>query len=74
MSYTVLAADAMHSTAERISALDPGRFEYHHSKWRTFPDGTDNITLGGFDPVDKVSGRFHCTLDTLRLIWPNETH
>ena len=47
----------MHSTAERLVATDPSRFEYHVSKWRKFPDGTDNITLGGFEPVDKVSGR-----------------
>ena len=47
----------MHSTAERIAACDPERFTYHVSKWRKFPDGTDNISLGGFDPIDKVSGR-----------------
>ena len=55
--YTVLAAAAMGSTAVRLAATDPSRFEYHPSKWRTFPDGTDNITLGGFEPEDKVSGR-----------------
>ena len=54
--YTVLAAAAMHTTAERLVASDPARFSYYVSKWRKFPDGTDNITLGGFDPVDKVSG------------------
>lgn len=56
--YTILAAEAMHSTAQRLVATDTtGRFQYHHSKWRTFSDGTDNITLGGFDPEDKVAGR-----------------
>ena len=55
--YVILASAAMHSTAERLVAADPSRFEYHVSKWRKFPDGTDNITLGGFDPVDRVSGK-----------------
>ena len=70
--YTILAAAAMHSTAERVAALDPERFEYFSSKWRTFPDGTDNITLGGFEPEDRVSGRdilfiasFHSNAATL---------
>jgi hypothetical protein len=27
------------------------------SKWRAFPDGTPNITLGGFEPQDQVAGR-----------------
>ena len=55
-----------------LAATDPGRFEYHASKWRTFPDGTDNITLGGFEPEDRVSGRdilfiasFHSNAATL---------
>jgi len=43
--------------AERVAAADPFRFEYYMSKWRKFPDGTDNITLGGFEPEDRVSGR-----------------
>ena len=24
---------------------------------RQFPDGTDNITLGGFEPIDRVASR-----------------
>jgi len=47
----------MHMMAERLAAADPFRFEYFVSKWRKFPDGTDNITLGGFEPVDHVSGK-----------------
>eukprot|EP00929_Paragymnodinium_shiwhaense_P106105 TRINITY_DN7123_c0_g1_i1.p1 TRINITY_DN7123_c0_g1~~TRINITY_DN7123_c0_g1_i1.p1 ORF type:complete len:637 (+),score=110.72 TRINITY_DN7123_c0_g1_i1:85-1995(+) len=65
--YVILAAPAMHSMAERIAATDPGKFEYHLSKWRKFPDGTDNITLGGFEPEDRVSRRdvlFLCSLDS----------
>ena len=38
-----------------LSLLAPSRPPV--SKWRKFPDGTDNITLGGFDPQDTVSGR-----------------
>jgi len=65
--FVVLAAPAMHSMAERLVASDPGRFEYYVSKWRKFPDGTDNITLGGFDPDDRISRRdvlFLCSFDS----------
>eukprot|EP00931_Biecheleriopsis_adriatica_P059206 TRINITY_DN35391_c0_g1_i1.p1 TRINITY_DN35391_c0_g1~~TRINITY_DN35391_c0_g1_i1.p1 ORF type:complete len:637 (+),score=123.42 TRINITY_DN35391_c0_g1_i1:58-1968(+) len=55
--YVVLAAPAMHLMAERLVAADPGKFEYYVSKWKKFPDGTDNITLGGFEPEDRVSRR-----------------
>jgi len=54
--YVLLAAEAMHATAERIVIADPKRFTYFPSKWRTFPDGTPNITLGGFEPTDQVAG------------------
>ena len=54
--YAVLAAAAMHSTAERLVTSDAARFVYFPSKWRKFPDGTDNITLGGFDEGDGGGG------------------
>ena len=36
---TILAGPMMHTTAERLAATNPTRFEYHPSNWRTFPDG-----------------------------------
>lgn len=54
--YVVLAAPAAHHLAEALVACDPSRMEYFESRWTKFPDGTDNIILGGFDPEDRVSG------------------
>jgi ribose-phosphate pyrophosphokinase len=34
----------------------PDRFTYHHTKWNKFPDGTDNIEMGGFTPQNLISG------------------
>jgi phosphoribosylpyrophosphate synthetase len=33
------------------------RFLYHETKWQKFPDGTDFIELGGFQPVNLISGQ-----------------
>ncbi|CAE8628924.1 unnamed protein product [Polarella glacialis] len=55
--YVILAAPSSEKLGEALAAADPGRMEYHKSKWNKFPDGTDNITLGGFAPEDRVSGR-----------------
>lgn len=37
-------------------AADPERFIYHPTKWGKFPDGTDNIEVGGFHPVNEIRG------------------
>ena len=60
--YAILASSDMHTLAERLVVSAPERFSYYVSKWRKFPDGTDNITLGGFDPdknggVDRITGK-----------------
>ena len=34
----------------------PDRFTYHPTKWEKFPDGTDNIEIGGFLPYNLLSG------------------
>lgn len=48
------------SIAHNISNLHhqehPDRFTYHPTKWEKFPDGTDNIEIGGFLPYNLLSG------------------
>lgn len=47
--YIVLAAPYMEDFAKRIVASNPSRFLYFETKWSKFPDGTDNICIGGFE-------------------------
>jgi len=34
----------------------PERFTFHETSWNKFPDGTDNIEIGGFTPQNLISG------------------
>ena len=34
----------------------PDRFTFHETSWNKFPDGTDNIEIGGFSPENLISG------------------
>ena len=34
----------------------PDRFTFHETSWNKFPDGTDNIEIGGFTPDNLISG------------------
>ena len=34
----------------------PKTFRYHATKWGKFPDGTDNIKIGGFEPENHLRG------------------
>ena len=36
--------------------LYPERFLLHQSQWEKFSDGTDNIQIGGFHPMNRISG------------------
>ena len=54
--YIILASPEMEEMAERISKKNPKRFLFHRSSWGKFADGTDNIVLGGYSPVNLVSG------------------
>jgi phosphoribosylpyrophosphate synthetase len=54
--YVVLAAPAADGLAKSLMAAAPDCMKYFPSKWKKFADGTDNITLGGFNPKDEVSG------------------
>jgi phosphoribosylpyrophosphate synthetase len=46
----------MEDMAQQIVELYPGRFKWHPTKWSSFPDGTDNIEIGGFLPENRISG------------------
>ena len=56
VKYQVLAAPGMEAMAMTIANLNPARFMYHKTSWGKFPDGTDNIMLGGFQPVNRIAG------------------
>ncbi|RYY84444.1 hypothetical protein EON63_09250 [archaeon] len=46
----------MEKMAQNIVALQPHRFLYHPTQWKKFPDGTDNIEIGGFRPFNYIAG------------------
>ena len=71
-SFHVIAAPGTEAFAEWLVKHFPRHFTYHASKWESFPDGTDNITLGGFTPVNEIRGSdvlflasFHSNATTL---------
>lgn len=56
MRYQIIASEACEPLARRIEEAYPDRFTYHPTTWGKFPDGTDNIEIGGFYPLNLVSG------------------
>lgn len=56
IKYQIVAAPGMEGIAESIVAKWPDRFLYHKTQWKKFPDGTDNIEIGGFQPRNRISG------------------
>ena len=56
MRYQIIAAPGCESLARRIEENYPDRFSFHGTKWNKFPDGTDNIEIGGFSPQNLISG------------------
>ncbi|CAM9564493.1 unnamed protein product [Pylaiella littoralis] len=54
--YQIVAAEAMEGLGERLEELHPDRFRFHKTSWGKFPDGTDNIEIGGFTPHNVISG------------------
>lgn len=56
MRYQIIAAEAVEPLAQRMEEAYPDRFTYHPTTWEKFPDGTDNIEIGGFTPHNLVSG------------------
>lgn len=54
--YQIIAAPATERMARAIEALSPERFHFHETSWEKFPDGTDKIVVGGFQPRNLISG------------------
>ena len=55
--YQIIAAEACEPLARRMAEKHPDRFVFHETEWRKFPDGTDNIEIGGFsNPHNVISG------------------
>lgn len=56
--YVVIAAPGMEDIAKSIESAEPNRFLYiRDTLWNKFPDGTDNIEIGGFHPMNRISGQ-----------------
>jgi len=55
MSYHIIAAPSTEDLASRMAEECPDRFHYHPTAWNKFPDGTDNIEIGGFTPHNVLS-------------------
>jgi hypothetical protein len=56
MQYRIIASEACEAMARRMEESHPDRFSFHSTKWEKFPDGTDNIEIGGFLPHNLLSG------------------
>jgi phosphoribosylpyrophosphate synthetase len=54
--YQIIAAPCMENLAKKLAELHPRRFKFHQTVWAKFPDGTDNIEIGGFQPVNHIAG------------------
>ena len=55
--YQIIAAESCEPLAKRMAEKYPDRFTFHPTKWAKFPDGTDNIEIGGFsNPRNVISG------------------
>ena len=54
--YQIIAAEATEDLARRMEEGYPDRFTFHPSEWKKFPDGTDEIEIGGFHPQNLISG------------------
>jgi len=44
----------MEEFAEKLVEQDPLRFQYFKTSWKKFPDGTDNIFVGGYYPKNHI--------------------
>jgi len=54
--YQIIAAKACEPLAQRMAQQYPERFTFHPTVWEKFPDGTDNIEIGGMTPHNVISG------------------
>jgi len=54
--YQIIAAKAFEELAEQLERNYPNEFRFHPTLWDKFPDGTDKIEVGGFQPNNVISG------------------
>ena len=54
--FQIVCTEEMEPMAEKIVQLYPTRFRLHKTEWNKFPDGTDCINIGGFSPINMISG------------------
>jgi len=54
--FQIIACEAQEGLAKRLVTYNPQRFTYHVTHWGKFPDGTDNIEIGGFTPQNQIRG------------------
>lgn len=57
--YVVFASVPFQTMAEQMEVCNPDRFRHHLVDWGKFPDGTDRITIDGFQPRNEIAGE-HC--------------
>lgn len=55
-NYQVIACEILGDMGERLQQEYPANFTYHETSWGRFPDGTDNIKVGGFTPSNQLRG------------------
>jgi len=56
IKYQIICAEANEDLAQSMEDKYPERFTFHKTNWGKFPDGTDNIEIGGFSPNNMISG------------------
>ena len=64
-------SQAQEAMAKRLVDSDPKRFRYHKTEWGKFRDGTDNIEVGGFYPVNYIRGQHVVCALSLSLSSPS---
>jgi len=56
IKYQIICAEVCEDLAQSMEDTYPERFSFHKTNWDKFPDGTDNIEIGGFTPNNMISG------------------
>mmetsp|Transcript_38463 Transcript_38463/g.46409 ORF Transcript_38463/g.46409 Transcript_38463/m.46409 type:complete len:318 (+) Transcript_38463:305-1258(+) len=54
--FEIIASAPCEAWAQELQRRYPEFFRYHETTWGKFPDGTDNIKLGGFNPDNYIRG------------------
>ena len=55
-TYQIIAYPAQEALAKKFAQSNPKKFTYHTTQWDKFKDGTDNIEVGGFYPLNHIRG------------------